>query len=699
MSEKGKLSGEPAQLVNLLAQIMQSKSPIFAISELVQNGLDANAQNINIYIKKKDRRSKVLVDEECVMIEDDGHGFLQSFENYTNNIGDSIKTKYEEYLERKKRGENIGEFCLGILSFGSVGEELEIVNLTESTKEPKLVNGAAAIDDDYFSKMKTTRMLTLTKGEDDYEILNEEEISIKRDFSGVTYTIRKLLEEGKREITAKRLNEYLSYQKGNQLLKRKGVKIKIHEGRKVTEVKPARFRGKKLSFTQSLPGKDQDLSKKGYGDIKLELFIHEPGDGRVSITKNGNPVVNINELSGFNTYPWNSGMLDGTIEYDRCTISPMRGVLERDNFYDAMLSMIKTAEVRVKDAVKDYEGEIKSKEDKNMMAKLNKVFSMIKKEIDPDRPWFDEIKKAEGERFVGSLDHITVYPTEENIEAKTERQFIVHVFDGDEKRLYASDDITFGWEVVGNKGEIKRILGDGERVIFKTGSIRGEETIKVTVKQNDIVKTETAKIMIVFPTHLGSLDYVKIRPNVSDVIISKEKELKVLAFDKNGKETLHDLNYRWQIVNDESAGATIEPAYTKNVVFTPGKQKGSCNIMVEVKCGKVKKVDSAIVVVLEEQRIRDRPPRNIVLPKLKKEPDSLTIPMWHSRLTEDGKLLEYNTEHPHYKQLTTKNRRHHYIAKLYAKELAIKQSKAEQDVNLTGEKFLDVLVLLDRYWK
>lgn len=152
-------------------------------------------------------------------------------------------------------------------------------------------------------------------------------------------------------------------------------------------------------------------------------------------------------------------------------------------------------------------------------------------------------------------------------------------------------------------------------------------------------------------------------------------------------------------MNDESAGATIEPTYTKNVVFTPGKQKGSCNIMAEVKCGKVKKVDSAIVVVLEEKRIRERMPRNIVLPKLIKKPDSLTIPLWHSNLTDDGKFLEYNSEHPHFKQLTTKNQRHHYIAKLYAKELAIKQSKADQDLNLTGEKFLDVLVLLDKYWK
>lgn len=512
MSEKGKLSGEPTHLINLLAQIMQSKSPIFAISELVQNGLDANAQNINIYIKKKDRRSKALVDEECIIIEDDGHGFLQSFENYTENIGDSIKTKYEEYMERKKKGENIGEFCLGVLAFGSVGEKLEITNLTDSTKEPKFANGAA-IDDDEFSKMKTTRMLTLMKGEDDYEILSEEEIGIKRDTSGVTYKIKNLLEESKREITSKRLNEHLSYQKGFQL-KRKDIKIKIHDGRKITEVKPARFRGKKLSFTQNLPEKGKDLSKRGYGDIKLELFIHEPGDGRVSITKNRNPVVNITELSGFDTYPWNSGMLDGTIEYERCTISPMRGVLERDNFYDAMLSMIKAAEIRVKEAVKEYEGEIKSKEDKNMLAKLNKVFSMIKKDIDPDRPWFDEIKKMEGERFVGPLDHAIVYPTEENIEAKTERQFIVHVFDSDEKRLHASDEITFEWEVVGNSGGIKRVLGDGERAIFKAGNILGEETIKATVKQGDISKTETAKIMIVYPTRLGTLDYVKIRPSV-----------------------------------------------------------------------------------------------------------------------------------------------------------------------------------------
>jgi len=697
LSEEGKLSGEPTQLVKLLAQVMQSKSPIFSISELVQNGLDANANNINIHIKKRDKRSKELVDEECIVIEDDGHGFLQSFENYAQHIGDSIKTKYQEYLERKMRGENVGEFCLGILSFGSVGKELEILNLTNSDKEPKLSDGTA-IDDVYFTKMKMNRMLILKKGEDNYEIKDAEEIDKKRVKPGVTYIIKNLLTEGKKEITANRLSEYISYHKGNQLLKRKDVKIKIIEGKKETEVRPAKFRGNKLSFKQALPSEEEDISKKGFGEIELELFIHEPGDGRVSITKQGNPVVSITELSGFNTYPWNSGMIDGTIEYERCTISPMRGVLERDSFYDAMLSMIKIAEINIKKVVKEYENEIKSKEDKNMMSKLNKIFSMIKKEIDPDRPWFDEIKKEEGERFIGPLDHISVYPTEENIEAKTEKQFIVHSFDKDEKRLHSKDGLTFEWKVVGNKGEIIRILDTGERAIFKASNNLGEEEIIVRVKQNDIVKTETAKIMIVYPTRLGTIDYVKIRPNVSDVVIGKEKELKVLAFDKNGKEILHDLSYRWQIMNDESLGAKIEPLYTKNVVFTPGKQKGSCNIMVEVKYEKIKKVDTAIVVVLEEEKIRERTSKNIVLPKLMKKPDSLAMPIWHSKLTDDGKFLEYNTEHPHYKKLKTKNQRHHYIAKLYAKELAIKQSAADQDVNITGEKFLDILALLDRYW-
>lgn len=162
LSKEISLEGDPADLLELLLRMIRSTNvnPLFHISELVQNEMDANATRIDIEILRASESKGKSGRIEKIIITGNGFGFLESFEHYSKHIGDLIKKYYNEYILRSERGQSRGQFCIGLQGFRAICEEIQIINITEKGKTPKQENEIQISDTD-FPKMYEERKMIM----------------------------------------------------------------------------------------------------------------------------------------------------------------------------------------------------------------------------------------------------------------------------------------------------------------------------------------------------------------------------------------------------------------------------------------------------------------------------------------------------------------------------------------------------------
>jgi len=287
------------------------------------------------------------------------------------------------------------------------------------------------------------------------------------------------------------------------------------------------------------------------------------------------------------------------------------------------------------------------------------------------------------------------------VQALGKRVFHVRAYDADGNQLTKKDDIEFVWKVTGSLGTIKP---HGNDATFEAGSIVGTTQLMATAIDKRTQKTLSCKIDIVIthPLRVGRLFRVKAIPGFITIPINQQREIRAVAEDKEGNQIGKGVKYFWEIVYDESKGSQLSWSTGDSVIFTPGKELGQVKVRVEAKQGNILKEDFVIISVVDatEKRRRRRRLKNIGLPQPDDYNDPTEFPLRHSYLTPDGKFLRYNTAHPDYKAVEKdEKKRQRYIANLMAKELALKECKETGNLENFGEKFLDILSKIDKYWR
>ena len=96
MTQILKLDGNSQSLLEMLLRIISDTTtdPLYHISEIVQNEMDADATEISIELIRKGGKKGKL---QKILISGNGFGFLESFEHYSQNIGSSIKKYFDKY--------------------------------------------------------------------------------------------------------------------------------------------------------------------------------------------------------------------------------------------------------------------------------------------------------------------------------------------------------------------------------------------------------------------------------------------------------------------------------------------------------------------------------------------------------------------------------------------------------------------------
>lgn len=695
MSKILRLDGKSEHLIKMNLDIISATNvdPYYHISEIVQNEMDAGATDIKITFFRHGGSKKGKV--KSIVIEGNGFGFLESFEHYRENIADSTKKYLKNYLDREAKGLSRGQFCIGLQGFRAICDELHLVNKTNIEEKPKL-EGGRFIEDEDFQKMKKNRKMILRANNLDVEILEEDEFQDTRDVHGVTCTLINL----KTDLKSANLIKFLSQNKRSELLANKKLNIVVIDGKVKKKVEPINYKGKKEQFTIEHPKANSITKYRGLGEIKATLYFHEEKSGsKISLFVNKEPIIlNITNFENFDISPWNSNCVEGFIEYDLLTKSPLRSGVERDNvFYPAYVEMMGVLTKIVNKKVKQYEEKTRKKQDAQLNKKLEKVLGEVKRELEF---WFDKTTKK-GTDNLGPLDYIKIFTEVANVPAFTTKKLVVKAYDSSDKTLKEKDNIKFEWIVNQDYGKIIKD-NDGE-AIFKASSIIGATSVEVKVKDLITKKELSGQIEIAIthpPKRAGILVRVRVEPPFSNLPLGGEKKYEAIAEDEDRNPIKKEIKYYWKIAYDDSSGASINNEEGEIVVLKAGKNQGTIKLLVTAIQNDIRVEDFTVVTVIERVKKTDKKskPKKAGIPYPEHYQDPTEYPLVHCKLNSKGTILFYNTSHPDYINADAKGSkfRQRYIANLYAKELG--RIEAEANNKDYGEMILEVLSKIDRLW-
>jgi hypothetical protein len=176
----------------------------------------------------------------------------------------------------------------------------------------------------------------------------------------------------------------------------------------------------------------------------------------------------------------------------------------------------------------------------------------------------------------------------------------------------------------------------------------------------------------------------------------KHKNFVAIAEDANGNVISNGIKYSWNVISNAAKGSEINKDRGDSMIFAAGKITGQVKIQVIAQHGVLSREDSAHIDIKDVSKTRKANKGEKNIPRLERV-TSFEHPMWHSKLDENLQVLYCNTAHKDYIAIQdSANKRHRYIADLYAKELTLAECKNLNVVHY-GERLLEILSSLDRH--
>lgn len=492
----GKLRiGDDWNAITIIA--LSQSNPLKAVAEFVENSIDARARHVTI-TRGKERG------EHYLRIVDDGDGVprdengLPNFKYVATHICDSIKRR----LKDKGAGGIQGEFGIGLLSFWTVGEEL---NLTSPGADGK------------------TYQMTMRKGDPGYAVGQRRTLFSHH---GTDLTIKPLL-PGIRHFSGEKIQWYLASELRDRI-RQSGAKIKVvdHQARREYKVEPRQFSGQLL---HQLPAPATRL-----GEIYLELYLAEPGpDNCVGLYRSGTRVVEeITQLEQLRHAPWTAGYLQGIVDVPFLNLTPgtRTGIIHDEAFaaFCVALAPVETAIQNLIDAQKRAAEEHTSA---HMLRTIQRAFKEALLALPAEEyDWFDiqapGDKKAaqlrrDGSEVTGLGVDAELRETEDGVAVTETRQKQFFEFAGplfsvrispascvvpvekpktlraiarDRSRHLVEHDLRFHWEILEGGGSLEN--ADGEVVTFHAPSEPGLVQLRVSATQDAITCTGDGAITV-----------------------------------------------------------------------------------------------------------------------------------------------------------------------------------------------------------
>jgi len=476
-----------------ILQIQASQTdPQKALSELVENCIDAKARNIHITRRKHH-------DQVEIIVKDDGEGVRPGndgspdFDRVANHICDSFKKN----LDAHEKNNVQGEFGIGMLGFAAIADNLEMLSRTDLSK---------------------TKFLTLKAFSDKYDTgwakkeLNNRGTEVK------IWPVRKDI---KARLTADKISLYLG-QELRERIKESQVNITVEDklaGGKTRKVVPQDYKGERISSIEKV----NTIS----GNIHFKLYITQEGDiGNVSVYRRGTKILdNIASIPDLDHHPWTSEMVEGFVDSRFLNVSPAtrRGIVPDEKLSEFIRS-VKSIESLVNEEIKKAEARREEKLSQETIKSLQEAFADVMRDLPNEYNWFD-IKKGgiipgSGRTFQpsrpkpvrissGPLDTVSIFPQISQVEPNESKIFIAKSWTTD--RALIPIGVQYKWHI-SQVRDFGSITAQDNSATFQSGFLEGEVTLKVDAIQGNNKASAEAKILIIKKSpKAGKLSFLNIK--------------------------------------------------------------------------------------------------------------------------------------------------------------------------------------------
>ena len=345
---------DPFELIRWLA--LSQPDPRKALSELVQNSLDAGARSIRI---TRVREKGV----PCLRIFDDGDGVIpemdrpEALEYIATHVGHSRKRALspQERLQLMTQG----QYGIGLLGFWSLGATLEMRTVVSGQKPHRLVLHRNRPE---FKIEPLRGRLPLAERWTEIVVLG-------------------LHPEAMQALVARRAADYLASELRGQLLSRDVellVEDRISRGlaKKLVAVRPPRFLGEKIEGLSA-------VDVPGHSPIRLEIYVSgASADGEAScglaVYSAGTLVAEgFHELAALalDRTPWTDARLTGLVDFSGFTITPgsRRGIVP-DEAAGAFAKALATIEPKLAAVLASIERRRDEELDRTLVRDLQRAF-------------------------------------------------------------------------------------------------------------------------------------------------------------------------------------------------------------------------------------------------------------------------------------------------------------------------------------
>lgn len=464
--------GDEWSAIQALAGIQSD--PKKAVAELIENSIDAHATIITVKISKVVRDSYLEVTDNGDGVRPDANG-VPDMERLPANIANSFKNKLADRTGIQ------GKFAIGILGFWALGETYTITSRGES---------------------KRTRMLKLVRESRDSIVSESEPMSSR----GSHVIVSKLNPEAIRVLTAAKLVPYLAEELRGRLESR--IQLTVDDairGQRET-VRPREFNGRQLTEFST-------ISVAGHGHMKVRLHLldsSEGANGHTALRVGGTSVwPSLTNYSEFNRAPWNTGRIEGYVDYPNLEVSPDRRDVRKDQFFTAMVGSLAPVEARLIEIIKQEEERENEKLDREVIERLRKEFNELRTTLPAHLDWFmGRGKKGEGPGPppppplgyppAGPLHRIRIVPEAINVELGHERSLRVEAFD--EKSVPIDPTTLIVVWAMNRDADSKTgalVNNQGPKAHFQAGSMPGAVTVQAQAVQRSFTKHASAVIVVV----------------------------------------------------------------------------------------------------------------------------------------------------------------------------------------------------------
>ncbi|MBD3334537.1 MAG: hypothetical protein GF355_03390 [Candidatus Eisenbacteria bacterium] len=344
----------PFELIRWLA--LSQPDPRKALSELVQNSLDAGARHIRV-IRVREKGVP------CLKIRDDGEGVIPEMDRpealryIATHIGHSRKRSLSP--QERMTLMTQGQYGIGLLGFWSLGQTLEMRSAVAGHKHHRLILHRDR-PDFVIEPLRGRLPLEETWTEVVVAGLHREALSI---------------------LIGRRAADYLASELRGQLLAREVdlvVEDRISRGRaqKLIPIKPQRFLGERIMGIET-------VAVEGYPPIRLEIYVTGESSGDeehagIAVYSAGTLVAEgFHGLSalGLDRTPWTDARLTGMVDFPGFRVAPgsRRGVV-LDEAAGAFAAALSTVEPHLTAHLERLERERAEQLDRNMIRDLQRAF-------------------------------------------------------------------------------------------------------------------------------------------------------------------------------------------------------------------------------------------------------------------------------------------------------------------------------------